>query len=569
VIPVNAEPSSAVGLCVPNVTADAHDEIAELRERLAQRDAQISDYEQRLAMLAQHVARIRELEAQIELLAKQLETAGADKATLEARLKELLARRRAIGQDAAGQLVLAFFGEAPLPAPPCAKEAPDGETAQDDLRPRHVRKHAPRKLAYEALPREHVQHELPLAERICKITGKELVIVGEKTSEQLEYSPAKLVVVVHHRALYGLNEKDRAERTVEPVEAPGPVQPIEDAKAGPSLLAWILVQKYCHHLPLYRQQAIFEREGLFLPRQTMCDWVMECAFQLEPIQRAMMTRIVNSGVVQLDDTPVKCQGPPGEAVFEARLWTYLSPIDPCVVFDFAIDRGHEHVLEFLGPEIQGYLVGDGYSGYGTIANKRKKIIEAGCWAHVLRKCREAIEESPVEASALVAMIRTLFEIEAEAAEKELAPEAVKALREERSKPALERIRGYVRAVRERPEKLSFESTTHKALIYIENQWDALIAFLGDGRVPIHNNASERSIRPVAIGRKNWLFAGSERGGRAAATIYSIIESCKRVDVDAFQYFRDVLVRVATHPADRVDELAPDRWKVLFAAKTAS
>lgn len=215
--------------------------IAEHEHSIAQREARIGDYEQRLVLLAQHVARIRELEDQVHLLVEQLEEAGCDKAALEARLKELLARRRRLDQDALGQLVLAFCGEPALAPAPCANEAPDGETPQDVLRPRHVRKHAPRKLSYEALPREHVQHELPAGERTCQITGKELVIVGEKTSEQLEYCPAKLVVIVHHRAVYGLGAEDRAERKIEPVVAPAPVQPIENANAGPSLLAWILV----------------------------------------------------------------------------------------------------------------------------------------------------------------------------------------------------------------------------------------------------------------------------------------------------------------------------------------
>jgi|GEM_PF-149226 len=556
------------------------DEIAVMRaqvferdQRLAERDARIAEfgariveYEQRIVLLEQRAARALELEEQIALLVEQLKTTGADNAKLQARLKDLLAKRRTLETDSAGQLVLAFCGEPPLPAPPCAKEAPDGETSTDVLRPRHVRKNAPRKLEYEALPREHVPHELPLAERTCKITGKVLVQIGEKTSEQLEYRAAKLVVVVHHRAVYGLSEEDRVERKIEPVVAPGPVQPIEDARVGASLLACILVRKYCDHLPLYRQQAVFQREGLALPRQTMCDWVLACAFQLEPIQRALAKRIVRSGVVQLDDTPVDCQGPPGEKNFKARLWTYLSPMEPCVVFDFSLDRTHEHVLEFLGPDLSGYLVGDGYAGYHTIASKRPGVIEAGCWAHALRKCREAIKESPAEGTALVSMMRALFVIETDAAEAQLAPDAVKSLRATQSQPVLERIREYVHSLRQRPGEWSEQSALHKALTYIENQWEALIAFLGDGRVPIHNNASERSIRPIAIGRKNWLFAGSERGGKAAATIYSLIESCRRVGVDPYTYFCDVLLRVATHPADRVDELAPDRWKILFAAQ---
>jgi len=246
----------------------------------------------------------------------------------------------------------------------------------------------------------------------------------------------------------------------------------------------------------------------------------------------------------------------------------IDALEPCVVFDFALDRGHEHVLDYLGPQISGYLVGDGYSGYGTIAKKRPGIIEAGCGARALRKCREALKESPAGAAELLALVRTLFRIEVQAAEQNLDADGVKVARQMQSRPVLERLRERVHALRGWQAELSQQSALYEALVYIENQWEALNAFLEDGRVPIHNNSCERAIRPVAVGRKNWLFAGSERGGRAAATVYSLIESCRRVGVDPFEYLRDVLVRVATHPSARVDELAPDRWAKLFGSPRA-
>lgn len=544
--------------------------VIELSDENAVLRAQLSERERRITELERETARIVELERQIALLVEQLQGAALDKQKLEARLKGLLAARRAIDETPRAQLLLAFAGEPPLPTPPCASEAPDGETPEDELRgrgERKGRKNAKRQLAYEALPREHVRHEIEAAERVCPVTGMPLVVIGEKTSEQLEYRRAKLVVVVHHRAVYGLCEADQRERTVEPIVAPGPVQPIEGALVGASLLAQILVQKYCDHLPLYRQQAIFDRSGLFLPRQTMCDWVMAAAFSLSPIRDALKRRILASGVLQLDDTPVDCQGPPGAENFQARLWTYLSPLEPGVVFDFTVDRAHEHVLEFLGDDIAGYLVGDGYAGYYTIAKKRPSLIVAGCWAHALRKCRDAIKESPAEAAEMIAMIRTLFVVEEEAIERGLEPEAVKALRAERSQPTLDRIQ-------KRVEELLSVERSEKALMtdalkYVKNQWTALVAFLGEGRVPIHNNSCERAIRPIAVGRRNWLFAGSERGGQAAAIVYSLIESCRRVGVDPWLYLCDVLVRVATHPASRVEELMPERWKVLFGGQQAA
>jgi len=535
------------------------DENRSLKETLEQRERALLEREAELAL---HIQKIAELERQIAELDGKLRGAARDKHRLEARLKELLAKRRALAEAVApGQLGL-IFGEEPLPTPPCAEEAPDGETKEDKIRPRHTRKNAPREISYTALPREHVQHELPVDERICPVTGKTLVAIDEKTTEELEYRPGKLVVLVHHHAIYGLSEEDRAERTAEPVLTPVPARPIENGLAGAGLLAWILVQKYRHHLPLYRQQAIFAREGLELPRQTMCDWVMACAYNLAPIQRALQRQIVESGLVQLDDTPVQCQGGRGAENFQAYLWTYASPLVDGVVFDFAPDRGHEHVERFLGQAIEGYLVGDGYAGYGAIVKKHPAVIEVGCWAHAIRKSREALEEAPTEASWMMTLIGKLFDVESEAVEKKLEPEAVQALRDEKSRPVLDRICSKVEELR---GQMSDQGSFAKALTYLHNQWPTLVRFLEDGRVPIHNNACEVAIRPVGIGRKNWLFAGSERGGHAAATIYSLIESCRRAQVDPFLYLRDVLVRLCTHPAARVHDLVPARWKELFGS----
>jgi transposase len=533
--------------------------VRELEQTLEQRERALAEREAELTLRLEKIA---ELERQIAELDQKLRGAARDKQKLEARLKELLAKRRALADEVApGQLALAF-GEAPLPTPPCAKEAPDGETKEDKIRPRHVRRNAPREISYAALPREHVQHELPETACICPLTGKTLVVVGEKTTEELEYRPGKLVVLVHHRALYGLCEADRAERTTEPLIAPAPLRPIENALAGAALLAWILVQKYCHHLPLYRQQAIFQRDGLELPRQTLCDWVLTSAYILGPIQRALQRQIVASGLVQLDDTPVQCQGGKGAANFQAYLWTYASPLVDGVVFDFAPDRGHEHVERFMGKNIEGYLVGDGYAGYGALAKKHPGLIEVGCWAHAIRKCRDALEESPAEASWMMTLIGKLFDVESAAIERKLEPDAVHAVRAERSRPVLDRIREKLEELR---GQTSDQGSLAKALTYLANQWPTLVRFLEDGRVPIHNNACEVAIRPIGVGRKNWLFAGSERGGHAAATIYTLVESCRRAGVDPFLYLRDVLVRVATHPAARVHELIPASWKELFGS----
>lgn len=517
------------------------------------------------SVVAEREQRIRVLERENALLLEQLERSVQDRRALETRLKELLAARRSQRQDAPGQQSLAFEELPPLPTPPHALEAPDAESADDKIHPRHRRKNAPRKIAYDALPRAHIRHELPPEERVCKLTGKPLVEIGERIETRLEHSPAQLRLEVHHHVEYGLAEADARERTVPSVFAPAAPSPIEDARVGPGLLAQILVNKYEHHLPLYRQQAIFERAGLELPRQTMCDWAMAALFNLEPIWCAIRAPIIASPVVLLDDTGLRCQRGRGGTITKAHLWTYSSPCAEGVFFDFAIDWGHEHVLEMLGPNFRGYLVGDGYAGYETIAGKLPGVIEAGCWAHALRKFRDASKEAPAEAAAMLAAIGELFAIERDADRRGLDAEQRRALRAEQSAPTLELI--YVLARNQRVA-MSESSGYFKALEYLTNQRTKLARFLEDGRVPIHNNDSERAVRPVAVGRKNWLFAGSERGGQAAAIAYTLIQSCKLAGVDPYDYLRDVLIRVATHPASRVGELTPANWKRLFAHQNA-
>jgi len=193
------------------------------------------------------------------------------------------------------------------------------------------------------------------------------------------------------------------------------------------------------------------------------------------------------------------------------------------------------------------------------------VIQTGCWAHVLRKYRDALKDSPAQASSMMSLIAALFDVESGAIENKLDPAGVLALRAERSRPILDRIRLLAESLRGHGSE---QEAFGKAQKYLFNQWPALARVLEDGLVPIHNNSCERAIRPVAVGRRNWLFTGSERGGQAAAIVYSLIESCRRVDVDPYVYLRDVLVRVATHPASRVDELTPDRWKMLFGPQSA-
>jgi transposase len=505
-------------------------------------------------------------EQRVAVLEQALAVAGKDKALLERALKELLRRRTGLDLDAPGQLQL-LFGEptAPDETPPHATEAPDGETPEDPIKKRHCPKRAARKLDWSALPREHVTLELPAAERIDPVTSRPLVEVGERLFEELHYSPARLVLRVYHRKIYGLLPQDRELLACEPLVAPLPPRPLEKSPAGAGLLAWLLVQKYRHHLPLYRQEAIFAREGLRIPRQTSCDWVAACAALLAPIQAALRRRILSSGVVQVDDTPVQCQQGQGAPATQAYLWVLLSPLEDGVVYDFTPGRGYDDVQPLLGG-LGGVLVGDGYAVHGKLAAASQgRLVTAGCWSHVLRKFRDALPEAPRAAAEMVVAIGQLFAVEQDADKQKLTADERLLLRQARAAALLAEIEAQRRALQ---GTTSAAGKLAEAVTYLTNQWDSLVRFVHDGRIPLDNNACERAIRPVAVGRRNWLFAGSERGGASAATIYTLIESCRAAGVDPHAYLADVLVRVHTHPARLIDELLPARWKARFGNDAA-
>lgn len=539
----------------------------ELREKVAQHESTLQSRDARIAELEQKVEQqqdeVQRLEHEKQELGGALSTVSREKELLERALKEALRKRAGIDLDAPGQRTL-LFGEPEVKVepPPHVDEAPDGETKQDKVEKKSRTRKPPRQLSYAALPREHVVHELPEDQRVCATTGLPLVRIGETLFEEIDHEPAKLVLIVHHKVIYGLSPEHAAERTVKPVSAELPPRAIEKSPASARLLAWMLVQKYAHHLPLHRQEVIFEREGLLIPRQTQCDWVMACAEGLEPLQARLRESILGSGVIQIDDTPVRCQQGKGKKLKQSSLWVLLSPLVEGVVFDFLPGRGYEPVSGLLG-DLSGVLVGDGYAVHGKLADRSDgKLVTAGCWSHALRKFRDAIVESPQDAARMVATIAMLFQVEQQADELSLAPDARLDLRRQRCPERLADIEAQRKALAGRT---SAKGKLADAVTYLTNQWTSLVRFLDDGRVPIHNNACERAIRPVAVGRRNWLFAGSPRGGRAAATVYSLVESCKLAGVNPLAYLSDVLVRVRTHPARLVDELLPARWKHTFGA----
>jgi transposase len=541
--------------CVGATPAALERENAKLREQVAERDAKLANRE---AELAEFRELLDKLKRDNVLLSNEL---------LRLKRSRFAAKADRFPDDLNG-LFAHLLGEEVVEQPDSvALEAPDVELPEDPT-PKKARRQRrrQRELDYQALPRETVRHELPEAERTCPITGKQLVPVGVKSFEELRYEPARVVVVVHEQVQYGLSEEDRKERTAPMIVAPMPPRAIDGALADAGLLARVLVAKYAEHLPLHRQEAIFEREGFWIPRQTLCEWTMRSAQLLLPIAAALKRILLASGILQCDDTQILClENSIRGGRRWAYLWVWIGEEPRAVVYDFTLGRGTEVVSDWIGSDWSGFLVGDGLAQYGKLCRERDPkypIVEVGCWAHARRKVKEAANDAPEDALHVAALIRQLYDVETEAKERGLSPEERRELRRKESLPVLWRMRKLVRDLR---PKYTEGEGMWTALSYIKNQWRTLRQYVKDGRLPIDNNGCEQAIRPIAVGRKSWMFTGSPRGGELGAAIYSIVESARRSGVNVFEYLRDVLVRVRVHPTDRMDELVPWRWQELREA----
>lgn len=452
--------------------------------------------------------------------------------------------------EAGGPEITPESEASPAVAPPAPR--PQG--------PGHGRKPLP-----ASLPRRRVVHEILPEQRPCPGCGATRVCIGQEVREQLEYVPASLVVIEHVRPKYACPDCQAhvviAERLPEPIEKGLP---------GPGLMAHVAVSKYADHLPLYRQEGIFRRFGVELSRSTMCDWMAAAAGLLEPLTRAMMKRVLSSRVVQTDDTPVPVQDHDGKGIKTGRLWVQVGDQDNrFLVYDYTPDHsGAGPGRVFKG--YKGYLQADASSVYDALFTDGS-IVEVGCWMHARRKFYEARTSDPVRSHLLLAWVVELYEVEEEAKKaRKKHPEWDDSawyayrheLRSERSHPILDAIGAWLEA--ERPRVLP-KSPTGEAIAYALNHWQALIRPLEAGFLEIDNGESERALKPVAIGRRNWLFAGSDNGGKTAAVLMSLCSTCKAWNIDPFAYLRDVLERVSTHPMSRIEELLPDRWKPLEGA----
>ena len=401
------------------------------------------------------------------------------------------------------------------------------------------------------LPRREIHHDPASTTCAC---GCQMVRIGEDVAEKLDYVPGVFTVERHVRGRWACSRCETV------VQAPVPPHVIDKGIPTTGLLAQVLVAKYADHLPLYRQEGIYERAGLAIPRSTLAQWIGACGVQLQPLVDAMRATLLAQSVLHADETPVAMLDPGAGKTQRAYLWTYCSSVwaaDKLVVFDFAESRAGRHAAQFLGhpgePAWRGTLVCDDYTGYKALF--ACGIAEAGCLAHARRKFHElwANHQSAIAEQAL-ALFAGLYQVEREVAD--LQEDERRRIRQDRGKPLADALHAWLTAQR---QKVPPGSATARAIEYSLRRWGALTRYLDDGSLPADNNRVENLIRPIAIGRNNWLFAGSLRAGRRAAAIMSLIHSARMNGHDAYAYLRDVLDRLPTQPAHRIEELLPHRW----------
>ena len=475
-------------------------------------------------------------------------------------LAQQLYGRRSEKIDPAQLLLFAAQTMEAITAEPAA-EAESEDTPATPNKKGHGRKKPP-----VALPHLPLEHPVPDSDKVCAECGGEKRRIGEKITEQLEYAPASLFVIDHIQAVYAC---PCCEGNVS--VAAKPAQPIEKGLPGPGLLAQVVVSKYCDHLPLYRQERIFERHGLAISRKTQCDWVFASAHLLEPIAQAMRERILHSKIIHTDDTPVTVREPGKSGTHEGRFWVYLGDGDhPYTVYDYTPSRRRDGPAIFLSgfagtKQHPRYLQADAYGGYDGIYTGADTqaigdhyapvVLECACWAHCRRYFYNARTSDPVRSHQVLGWVRQLYEIERDA--KDGTADERRASRQLLAKPILDDIKEWLDV--QQPYALP-KSPIGEAVQYALNQWKALTRYIDDGDIDIDNNAAERALRAIAIGRRNWLFAGSDRGGRAAALLYTMVQSAKRHALDPFTYLRDLLLRIPTHPNKDIHQLLPDHWK---------
>jgi transposase len=423
------------------------------------------------------------------------------------------------------------------------KDEPPSASASGSEKPRG-RKPLPRHLK-----RERIEHDLPQSEKHCAQCDEDLRRIGEQVSERYEYLPAQMKVIEDACFTYA------CACTVK--TASKPPQPIEKSMAGASLLAHVIVSKWADHLPVHRQAKMFRRHGIELPDQTLCGWMAQCAQLLQPLYEQLKRHVLSSKVVGTDDTPVKVLDRKLKQARKGRIWPYTGDRDHTgVAYDYTPTRERAGPEEFL-KQYRGYLQADAYVAYDSFFLKPERgMVEVGCWAHARRHVYQALETDPARMRTILWLIAELYRVEKLARQRGLGGEDLRVLRDQSAHPILEKLHAYLLESR---QQLLPKSEAGQAVNYILKNWAALTRYAENPDLSIDNNYTERSVRGWAVGRNNWTFFGSDRGGRTAAVLRSFVTSCELVKVDPFAWFSDVLTRIATHPLAKIEELLPHRW----------
>jgi transposase len=481
---------------------------------------------------------------------------------------------------------LLLFGIAVAPDAPVEPASDEAMTALAEagqrLTSRRINhhKHGRRKLP-EHLPRREIVHDLTDEQKMCPCCGDARACIGSDTSEQLEYIPAKFEVLRHIRHKYACKRCGEGRCTICDGEAHIDIAtkeaaPIEKGLPGPGLVAYVITSKLGDHLPLYRLETIFGRSGIDVARSTMCAWMLAAGNLVRPLTDLMADRVRRSKVIHTDETRVPVQdGSTPSRCKSGRIWTYLGDeSNPYVAYDYTPDRTRAGPSAWLR-DFHGHLQADAYGGYDGIYTNGG-VIEVACWAHARRKFFDAKETDGRRAAKMLRLVRRLYRVEAAirqriARRQEVEPALPPEARHEITRAARQRVSlrvlAEVRAWLDREKDTVLPRSPMAAAIgYTLNQWDALCRYTEQGYLNIDNNAAERALKRVAIGRKNWLFAGNDRFGEVSATLYTLVASAERHGIDPQAYLTGVLARLPSTPVSQVDQFLPDRWKAALAAE---
>jgi transposase len=411
-------------------------------------------------------------------------------------------------------------------------------------KPSKKRKHPGRSSLPESLPRKEIILEPEEDVSGCKK-------IGEEITEELEYEPPKFYVNRYIRPKYARPKDEGIAIAILPF------RPIDKGIAGPGLLGHILISKFVDHIPLYRQRGQFRRLGVDISDSTIGGWVLSTCELLTPLFNLLRDNVLSSNYLMVDETTIKVLDPLLKGkTHQGYYWVYYDPLGEQVFFDYQKGRGRDGPNNLL-KNFAGHLQTDGYKAYGDLA-ARKCIISLGCWAHARRYFVEALDNGEKKASWVLECIQKLYEIERIARESDFSYEERYQLRQEKAPHIMKEIKAWLNI-----ECLVVlpKSALGKAIQYILNQWDRLQVYLTDGRLEIDNNLVENAIRPVALGRKNYLFAGSHDSARRAAIVYSIVSTAKLQGIEPYFYLRDIISRIPQHPFKHLDQLLPKNWKL--------